>query len=313
MVRVTKFQEEILAAILPELQKEVFKVLMSERREGVSRENFRRRYKQYETRMSSISSEKLPMVLLIQRLIEANDLMGFSKNLAQRKNQFKVNPLTIEGEFAGATIDEFEAPMREVLVPLTKSPLTLPSSQESLRELQRSDVRGILLPVVFLSVWTALESYLQDRIRARILSSPAMFEAFAGHLPVKRLPTQWKDTGKHVIVKDFSDRILQLVLQSLDFSYGNLRKSGNADTAYKQCFGFALSKYPHIGELIRISKIRNAVVHEGTKWLGISVIQFEYGRLRKLELLVLDFAEWIEQQIRKADDNRTAERPHEGV
>ena len=81
----------------------------------------------------------------------------------------------------------------------------------------------------------------------------------------------------------------------------------------QQCFGFALSKYPHIGELIRISKIRNAVVHEGTKWLGISVIQFEYGRLRKLELLVLDFAEWIEQQIRKADDNRTAERPHEGV
>ena len=309
----TKFQEEILAAILPELQKEVFKVLMSDRRKGVSRESFKRRYKQYETRMSSISGEKLPMVLLIQRLIEANDLMGFSRNLALRKNQFKVNPLTISGEFAGATMDQFEAPMKEVLVPLTKSPLTLPSSQESLRRLQRSDVRGILLPIVFLSIWTALESYLQDRIRARILSSPAMFEAFVGELPVKKLPTQWKDTGRQVIVKDFSERMLQLVLQSLDFSYGNLRKSGNAETVYRQCFGFSLSKFPHIGELTRISKIRNAVVHEGTKWLGISVIQFEYTRLRKFELLVLDFAEWIEQEISKTDGAKTEDRKGDRV
>jgi hypothetical protein len=304
----TREHEKILQDVFPKIEKMMFDFMVENRKKSIGKREFSRRFEVYSRRMSSFPKERIPLVMLIQKIDQANDLIGYTKSLTHRTNRFSVNPLSLLGSIQKNALNEFETPIREVLVPMLDGQATLPSFRTTSGELPYSRVREILLPQVFMSVWTALESYLQDRIRVRVFSSSEEFSSFAGRVELRKLPGTWRESGKPVIGSDMSVRMQDLIDQYLQVFFGNLRKNGLAEMRYRQCFEIRISRYPKIGQLRKISRLRNTMVHEGTTWFGLSIIQLEYTWLRKFELLVLDFAEWVEDEIQRADTAKLREK-----
>lgn len=300
----TREHERLLEDLMPKIDGMMFDFMMDNRKRTIGKDEFRKRYRKYSKQMSRMPQEKLPLVMLVQRVNQANDLIGYTKSLARRKNHFSVDPVPIDGSITKNALNDFERPIREVLVPMLSGRASLLSSKDKSRQLPYSEVRKVILPHVFLSIWTALEAYLQDRIRGRVFSSDEAFSSFVERMKVRKLPDTWRESGKPVMAADLHGRMPELIGQLLQAYFGNLRKNGNTETLYRMCFDIRISKYPKIGRLRRVSNLRNTVVHEGTTWFDLSIIQFEYSWLVKFQLLVLDFVEWIEEEIQKSDSRR---------
>ena len=158
-------------------------------------------------------------------------------------------------------------------------------------------IRQVLLPQVFMTIWTGLESYLEMRIKSVLLFDEKRMYRFAASID-EHLPGKWSGTNEKIKKAEFWKEFPDIIEDYLTFPYHSFAEKGKMNRVYQECFGFSITEFKRIKELQRFADMRHKIVHNGVAYLDLLMIDLKYGQVTRLRNLVLEFVEWIEEQIR---------------
>lgn len=288
---------------LDDLLSNLVETFAQSKRKGVSKSRIQTQVKKYfEDLNKRLTTEDSPIIHLCEEVVEAGNLVGFTKGLSRRRIVFNAGLVRIEGEFSRRVIREIERAFRENLLDYLDEDLPVAWITKPPKELEadRSAIKDKLLPYAFMKAWTALEFYLEMRVKSRVFLGNANLVTFAKRAQ-EDLPGNWKDISKVKQPIDYVEHMNEIVDDYLTFPYHNFDEKGRTQLIYRQCFDIHLTSYARISEIQELAKTRHQLVHKGTALFGIPTMQFSYSKVKNDLDLILEFAEWIEQQIRKVD------------
>ncbi|HUS83599.1 MAG TPA: hypothetical protein VMX56_00520 [Anaerolineales bacterium] len=302
---------DVIARAYEDLHDDCFR----HRRKGIGRKEFEKAWIRYENELQKRGKpENFAVVQLVQRIIEANELIEYTRSCSRKTTDFRAKPIPLEGLIQKRTEDT-ERPFRKNILPLLEKdfPIQWFTEQEEEKNLGGAEVRLRLLPYVFLMIWTSLESYLRERVRLTVLSNPENLIRFVRQTPENKLPRQWRETGEDITRADYISRPHEIVDEYLKESFHNFRSKGYVSYVYLACYGIYITRFSRIKELHELTELRHQIVHKGTSIIGVHLVDLGYKELKGIAELVLEFADWIEEEVEEAESGRnTSERKPSG-
>ena len=287
-----------------ELRKSIVESFLELSKEGVLRSQILRAVREYITAIDALPKEKTPLVGLVETVLSANDFTYYIKKLAMKKHTFRIGQMTLPKKVIAKTMRQFEKPYKKTIDPLMSREYVanrLATRKYEGLTYSGAEMKFLLLPHAFMMTWTAIESYLELRVKNRVFSNEQALLRFAKELRDDDFPTKWRGTDERVKKIDFATNLREIVDEYLTFPYHDFSCKSHMSIVYRQCFDVILTKYPRIKELQHFAILRHDIVHKGLSDQGTFRIFMKYADVRKLNELALDFAEWLELQIEEAD------------
>jgi hypothetical protein len=286
-------------------------MLMGMRRKGVSKRELREHLKRHVSQLAkSVPMENRPIIHLSLEVVSASAFVWFVKNLARRRLTFKVEAAKVTGKITRGVFRKVEKSFKVNLKPLLEDDLAvqLLPKYPHLIELERSGMKDLLLPYAFIKIWTALEYYLEMRVKLGVLRTDDSLLQFARRIQ-DDLPDNWKGIKKKDKVIDYALNIREIVSDYLTFPYHDFKEGGKVQIVYKQCYDIIITKFPEIVHVQKLAQKRHRLLHQGTNLFGIPTMRFSYKDILEMAELILSFGEWIEGQIQESNKPRKKTAP----
>lgn len=273
------------------------------KRKGVSKRQMRRQVQKYFNDLNrTLTPEDSPVIHLAQEVVQAGNLIGFAKALSRRTIVYQTGLVKIEGKITLKVMRKLERVFKnDVLGYLDEDMLvTWITKPPKEAEADRAAMKDKLLPYSFMKAWTALELYLEMRVRTRVFLNQGTLMKFAKRVQ-EDLPNNWREINKAKQPIEYAENIGEIIDDYLTFPYHSFDEKGRTQRIYRQCFDIHLTSFERASEIQELASKRHHFVHKGTALFGLPTMQFSYSGVKDALELILEFVEWIEQEIRSID------------
>jgi hypothetical protein len=252
--------------------------------------------------------ELIPSVNLVQCVYYANMLIAYTKHCSRRSNEFKQETVIVPDGIVRNALKRDEEYYRKFILKHLKKEFAYhesivnPAAQVFYAG---AEMKYIILPYAFLWIWTAIESYLEGRIRSRVFRDDDSILEFMKKAS-DDIPQSWSDRKGKIQPWEYATEFDEIVDQYLTFPYHGFE--GKVRNVYKQCFNVDIMKFSQIGELIKLRKTRHEIVHQGITILGHYTSLVDYKKAKKLANIALLLGEFIEEETSKTDTTKADRR-----
>jgi hypothetical protein len=295
-----KEEEGVFSGIITPHPDGIFQGLRDVRRKGVTTREFKKQCHLY-TEGLEAKHEDFPVVCLINSVYEANKFAHYVKHCARRKSEFSQVPIVIASASLNNRLKECEKLERKHIkrhVDLSTVVFESRAQPPTSVGYSGSSLKNFMLPHAYMMVWTAIETYLDGRVRTKVFNedNDSSLIDFVKKLPPDELPQKWS-TGEKIHPWEYSEKLEYIVDQYLS-SQPYHKFESFVRKIYNYCYGIDIMKCPDIGRLIELRKIRHKLSHEGILYYGGCVSSVDYKGVTEICQHALNLADYVEAEIK---------------